>query len=70
MGKKLALNTLYTLGIFLSFLAGLWCYEHQKYPLIAGAVFIAVTCVILKARLLKQIRETQRKQGPKTSGKS
>lgn len=61
MGKKLALNTLYTLGIFLSFMAGLWLYQHGRYPLIAGAVFIGVTCVILKARLLKDVRTTQRK---------
>ncbi|MBE7176870.1 MAG: hypothetical protein INR69_10715 [Mucilaginibacter polytrichastri] len=61
MGKKLALNTFYTLGIFLSFMAGLWCYQHQRYEMIAGAVFVGVVCLVLKARLLKDVRSTQKK---------
>lgn len=61
MGKKLALNTFYTLGIFLSIMAGLWCYQHKRYELIAGAIFVAVICVVLKAKLLKEMRSTQKK---------
>ena len=61
MGKKLALNVLYNIGIFVCLWLGYYGFEHTRYEFIAGAVFIGAVFVILKIRLLKEIRNMQKK---------
>ncbi len=61
MGKKLLLNTLYTLGIFVSGFIG---YQYGIVPqqyiyVVAAAVFIVIF-IVLKVRILKEVRSTQK----------
>ena len=61
MGKKLALNVLYNIGIFICLIM---IYEgalNKHYEYIAGALFIGAVLVILKIRLLKEVRNMQKK---------
>lgn len=61
MAKKMFLNTLYSIGIFVSLFIG---YQYGIKPLnyayIAGAVAIIAIFMVLKVRLLKEIRNAQK----------
>jgi hypothetical protein len=46
MGKKIALNVVYNLGIFVALMIGYWGVEHAQYAYLLGAVFIA-GCIYL-----------------------
>ena len=61
MGKKVALNVLYNIGIFLCFLTGYSGIEHKRYEFLLGALFIGIMFIVLKIRLIKEIRNMQRK---------
>jgi len=62
MALKLFLNTFYTVGIIL---CAIGAYEYgivrQKYPLVVSAALIIAIFVYLKVRILKEIRNTQKK---------
>lgn len=60
MGKKLALNVLYTIGIFICIAIGYWGFQHSSYLYIAGAAFIGILFIILKVKLLKDLRNTHK----------
>jgi len=57
MALKLFLNVLYTIGIFVCIAVVWWAFPLQKYLFVMGAVFIAGLFVILKIKLLKDIRQ-------------
>ena len=61
MGKKLLLNVLYTVGIFVCLVVG---YQYgivqKQYGILAGAVVIIAIFVALKIRLLKEIKSAQK----------
>jgi len=61
MGKKLALNVLYNVGIFICLILVYEGALNKHYEYIAGAVFIGAILVILKIRLLKEVRNMQNK---------
>ena len=61
MGKKIALNVLYNIGIFICLLLIYEGFVQPRYEYIAGAVFIGAVIVILKIRLLKEVRNMQKK---------
>jgi len=61
MGKKLFLNVLYNIGIFLCIITGYWGFGKGQYAFVAGAVFIGVVFIILKVQLLKDVRNSQKK---------
>ena len=61
MGKKIAFNVLYNLGIFLCILIAYSGFEYARYEYVLGAIFIGTILVVLKIRLLKEIREMQKK---------
>ena len=61
MGKKLALNVLYNLGIFICLWLIYYGFTTPRYEFIAGGLFIGAVFVILKIRLLKEIRNMQKK---------
>ncbi|MGZ3751738.1 MAG: DUF6358 family protein [Mucilaginibacter sp.] len=62
MGKKLALNVFYNISIFLCvILAYTYGYEHPRYEYLACIVFIGTILVILKIRLMKEVRNMQKK---------
>jgi len=61
MGKKLFINTLYTIGIILSIIIG---YQYgivqKEYGYIVSAVLIIAIFIVLKIRLLKEIKRAQK----------
>ena len=61
MGKKLALNVFYNVCIFACLALAYYGFENKRYEFIAGAVFIGTVFVILKIRLLKEVRNMQKK---------
>jgi len=61
MGKKLALNVLLNVGIFVCLVLIYTGFENKHYEYVAGAVFIGAILVILKIRLLRDVRNMQNK---------
>jgi hypothetical protein len=61
MGKKIALNVLYNIGIFICLILIYEGAQNRHYEYIAGALFIGAIIVILKIRLLKEVRNMQNK---------
>lgn len=61
MGKKLFINTLYTIGMILSGIVG---YQYgivqKEYGYIVAAVLIIAIFIVLKIRLLKEIKRAQK----------
>lgn len=61
MGKKLFLNVLYTIGIFICLLVAYKGFAGTNYAYIIGGLFVAAALVVLKIRLLKEVRDMQKK---------
>ncbi|HEY8999728.1 MAG TPA: DUF6358 family protein [Mucilaginibacter sp.] len=61
MGKKLALNVIYNLALVFCIIMIWTGIEKSRYEYILGAVFIGAVFVILKVRLLKEVRNMQKK---------
>ncbi|MFI5137286.1 MAG: DUF6358 family protein [Sphingobacteriales bacterium] len=59
MGKKLLINVLYNLVIFVSIITG-YQYGINNYGYLVGAVIIIAIFIVLKIRLLKQIKAAQK----------
>lgn len=60
MGKKLALNVLYTIGIFVCLAIGYWGFQHSRYEYIVAAAFVGILFIVLKVKLLKDLRTPQK----------
>ena len=61
MAKKLLLNTLYTLGIVVSIIVGFeYGIQQKQYGILLGAVLIIAIFIVLKIRILKEIKNTQK----------
>ncbi|MBK0379878.1 DUF6358 family protein [Mucilaginibacter segetis] len=60
MGKKLALNVFYNLAIFFCMLTAYWGFEHARYEFLLAALFAGAILVVLKIKLIKQVKETQK----------
>ena len=64
MGKKIALNIFYTIGLILCLLGIIWSFQNGKY-LITGLLLIAgVFFGYLKARLIGEVRKTLNQKKP------
>jgi len=61
MGKKFALNILCTIGIFLSIIALFWGFENKHYEYVPGALFIGAIFIVLKIRILKEVKNLNKK---------
>ena len=61
MAKKLALNVLYNICIFICMALVYYGIKPFRIEYILGAVFIGAIFVILKIRLLKEVRNMQKK---------
>ena len=61
MGKKILLNTLYNVGIFISLMTAYWGITNTRYEYVAVGVFIAAIFVILKVKLLKEVKSNIKK---------
>ncbi|OOQ57623.1 DUF6358 family protein [Mucilaginibacter pedocola] len=62
MGKKLALNVVYNLGIIIAVAIGWWGIQHTQYAYVLGAVFIIAIFISLKIKLMKEVKELTRKK--------
>ncbi|HVS90453.1 MAG TPA: DUF6358 family protein [Mucilaginibacter sp.] len=61
MGKKLALNVLYNIGIFVCLVLIYNGFSGKHYEYIAAGVLIGAVLVVLKLRLVKEVRNMQKK---------
>jgi ABC-type anion transport system duplicated permease subunit len=61
MGFKLVLNVLYTIGIVLCAFVAYQQYNAKNYTYMAIAIFAMALVIIFKIRLLKDVREAQKK---------
>ena len=61
MGKKIALNVIYNLALVFCIIMIWTGISQSRYEYILGAVFIGAVFVILKIRLLKEVRNMQNK---------
>jgi hypothetical protein len=62
MGKKLFLNVFYNIGIFVCLVVGYqYGIEQKRYEILFGAVLIIAIFVVLKIRLLKEVKNGQKK---------
>ncbi|RYY33695.1 MAG: hypothetical protein EOP46_15690 [Sphingobacteriaceae bacterium] len=62
MGKKVALNVLYNVGIIVSLFVGYEGLMARHYSYVLGAAFILTIFVVLKIRLMKEVREMNKKR--------
>jgi len=61
MGLKFFLNVLYNLGIILSLFTLYWALQHHQYGYLVMAIIVLVLFVILKLRLIKEVKNTLKK---------
>ena len=61
MGKKILLNTVYNIGIFIALMTAYWGITKARYEYVAVGVFIAAIFVVLKIKIIKQVRSTIKK---------
>ncbi len=65
MWKKLIPNTLYTLGIVVCLIYGYQDgLEKGNYIFLAGAAILIAIFIILKIRILKEVKNTQKPLNP------
>ncbi|MXV14201.1 DUF6358 family protein [Hufsiella ginkgonis] len=57
MGYKILLNIAYNIALFLMVMSAIWSFNHQRYGLLLGSIFVMVIVVYLKIRLIKKIKE-------------
>nr|WP_121269804.1 DUF6358 family protein [Pedobacter schmidteae] len=62
MGKKIALNVFYNLGIILSIFGIVWGYNNTKYLVIVLFVATAAFFLYLKLQLVKEMRNNLKKR--------
>lgn len=63
MWLKIILNVLLNLGIFTMGLCIYWALSNGHYTLTAGAAFVLVLLIVLKIRLVKNVREVFKEKG-------
>jgi hypothetical protein len=61
MALKFFLNVLCTIGIIVSLYVAYWGYTHMQFMIIAGAVFVGTICVLLKLKIMKEVRDMTKK---------
>ena len=61
MAKKLFLNVFYNLGIFICLIVGYqWGIEKKQYVYLLCAALIIAIFIVLKVRLLKEVKKAQK----------
>ena len=61
MAKKILINVLYNIGIFLSLLTIYWAFSNKRYEFILAGAFVAAIFIVLKIKLIKEIKNTDKK---------
>nr|WP_068886901.1 DUF6358 family protein [Pedobacter panaciterrae] len=62
MGKKIALNVFYNLGVIVSGYGVFWAFKNEKYLLVALFVATAGFFLYQKLQLIKEMRSTLKKK--------
>lgn len=62
MGKKIALNVFYNLGLIVSIFGVVWGYNNTKYLAIGLFVLTGAFFLYLKLQLVKEMRNTLKKK--------
>jgi len=62
MAFKLVLNVLYTIGIVLCLFVAYQANTNKNYTLLGAAILIVGVVIVLKIRLLKDVKNSQKKQ--------
>ncbi|MEO6150973.1 MAG: DUF6358 family protein [Mucilaginibacter sp.] len=62
MGKKIALNVLYNVGIVISLFVGYEGFMAGNYAYVLAAAFIATILIVLKIKLVKEVKEMNKKR--------
>ncbi|MBD1395194.1 DUF6358 family protein [Mucilaginibacter glaciei] len=60
MGKKVALNVLYNIVIFICVIVIYQAVEHGRYEYVLGCAFLAGIIITLKIKLIKEIKGMQK----------
>ncbi|PST85224.1 hypothetical protein C7T94_03720 [Pedobacter yulinensis] len=58
MGKKIALNIFFTIGLILSGFGLVWSFQNEKYLLVTMFVATGAVFFYLKMQLLKEVRKS------------
>ncbi len=61
MGKKILLNTAYNIGIFITLMTAYWGFTKSRYEFVAAGVFVAAIFIVLKVKLVKEIRSNMKR---------
>jgi len=61
MWKKAALNFLCNIGLFICLIAVYYGFNNKQYAIIPAGVFGAVVFVFFKVRLIKEVRNSNKK---------
>jgi len=61
MGKQILINTLYNIGIFISLMTAYWGINNTRYEFVAAGVFVAAIFIVLKIKIIKQVRSNIKK---------
>ncbi|NQX42026.1 hypothetical protein SAMN05421820_109298 [Pedobacter steynii] len=62
MGKKIALNVFYNLGLIVSIFGAVWAFNNTKYLVIVLFVATAAFFLYLKLQLIKEMRSALKKK--------
>lgn len=62
MGKKIALNVFYNLGLIVSIFGAVWAFNNTKYLAIVLFVATAAFFLYLKLQLIKEMRNALKKK--------
>lgn len=65
MGKKIALNSFYNLGIILSIMGIVWCLQNDKYIPCFILVGAAAAFFYFKVQLTKEIKKNFKEKDQK-----
>ncbi|QEC77089.1 DUF6358 family protein [Mucilaginibacter ginsenosidivorax] len=61
MAFKLILNVLYTIGLVLCAFVAYQYFMAKNYPVMAAAIAVGLVVIFLKIRLLKDVKNSQKK---------
>lgn len=62
MGKKIALNVFYNLGLIVSIFGAVWAFNNTRYLVIVLFVATAAFFLYLKLQLIKDMRAALKKK--------
>ncbi|GGI52355.1 hypothetical protein GCM10011425_35670 [Mucilaginibacter galii] len=63
MAGKMFLSVVYNIAIFICLYTVYWGFTNHRYDFLTGAVVLAAIFIVLKVRLLKEVRAME---DPKT----